>query len=1057
MPAQNYYFVVYNTFTSSKDTFVQKKICLILQAWEERAQGSRVTHESVSGVFGNTRHWSSSNFRNYLLYLVTKMDGDLGLVHLNAFPASRLAAAGQTFAFVAVPDDKGRPQARLVSAAGRHAVMYAHNDSDGGSCSFLDLNHRAEEALSLVSDPSGRLIAVCERRSQSSSAAVAPPSSSASGGPGSGSGGSGTAGDGDAVAQLSVYHASSRECLRTMTFRVPRAAFGGDAAARASFGFLQAEFSGDAASTYLAAYAAAPGGACGHIVLFKWRSATAVAVHALGAGVRVSRLRVSPHGVARADGSLAPLSTLQLSVSGPGLCRSLRVTQEGDMAEAPLLHPTREAAADFVDHCWLRAGPPPVVTAGAAAAGLDTSASGSPAAAGGVGGDHDDVTGEGSGGGSALGANKRAWGVSVARERRLAAITADGHVYIIAKADSSSAGPGTSNSSSSSGGGPIISKTVSAPSSSSLAGTAVGVAVAEIWELKTVMRIALPSVVVQAQTAALQALPGGVGSTLADAGLGWGLHDGKQSATGHRHHSRDPAGAGAASASSLRPGGGGRASGMPLAAASGAGADSLQLQAAAAARETLASSGPAAASVLALKAGILATAGSETLVLHGIVPTGRGFVVAGSHGLVAVFERADTASGARMKGMAAAVMAAAAGTAASTASRSASGIGGITEPRPGAGAAGASGTAASESESVGTLLPGTSDPFVCVRALLAAGGLTIRSVSLSLNDDVAALLTLQRGLCTLDLAAAELDDGLDSGSSSSSSAAAAGLGASNNTSAIVLPPAAGSIRLGVSLSPVLGAGTHTRAVSHLSLSVAQPRMLTCAADGTIRLWDYQDARCETVLHTSSAEAGAGGNGGGGGAGSGAALAERLKASVGLSSLSVPGSKTGSKGASTSGPGAAPGSPQGTDTGAGAPTDILAAARADANDALSVSMHPSGLMAAAGFRERVVVYNACAASLVMWQSVTLRGAYCVAYSLGGAYLAVSAGAVLHIYSAWNMAPLLVLAGHTSQIRDIAWAANDSCIASVGDDGGVLLWSIRSEYGNPRPSPSRIRYA
>lgn len=940
------------------------------------------------------------------------MEGDLGLVHLNAFPASRLAAAGQTFAFAAVPDDKGRPQARLVSAAGRHAVVYAHNDSDGGTCSFLDLNHRAEEALSLAGDPSGRLIAVCERRSQSSSSSGAATGATAgtAAGATTGAGASATS-EGDAVAQLSVYHASSRECLRTMTFRVPRAAFGGDAAARAAFGFLQAEFSGDAASTYLVAYAAAPGGACGHIVLFKWRSATAVAVHALAAGVRVSRLRVSPHGVARADGSLAPLSTLQLSISGPGLCRSLRVTQEGGMAEAPLLHPTREAAADFVDHCWLRAGPPPVVTAGATAgAGLDAGASGDDA--GGEGG-------TGTGGGASLGGNKRAWAVSVARERRMAAITADGHVYIIAKADSSS-GPGA-GAGATGAGGPTISKSVAAPASSSLA----GVAVAEIWELKTVMRIALPSIVVKAQTAALQGLPGGAGSTLADAGLGWGLHDGKQSATGGRHL------AGAGGSGKL---GGGRAAGA------GGGEGS------AAAREALASSGPAGASVLALKAGILASAGSETLVLHGIAATGRGFVVAGSHGLIAVFERADTASGARMKGMAAAVMAAAAGSAAATSAASGAGLlGGHT-------GSSANGAAVAAADDVGTLLPATSDPFVCVRALLAEGGLTIRSMSLSLSDDVAALLTLQRGLCTIDLAAAELDDGLDA---SASSAAAAGLGAlrgasasssSSTTSSIVLPPAAGSIRLGVSLSPVLGAGTHTRAVSHLSLSVSQPRMLTCAADGTIRLWDYQDARCESVLHTSSAEAGAGGNSGGGGAGSGAALAERLKASVGLSSSSSP----------AGGKGAAPGSPMPMGGAAlsdpNAPTDILAAARADANDALSVTMHPSGLMAAAGFRERVVIYNACAASLALWTSVTLRGAYCVAYSTGGAYLAVSAGAVLHIYSAWTMAPLLVLAGHTSQIRDIAWAANDSCIASVGDDGGVLLWNLRSESTQP---PSQLR--
>jgi WD40 repeat protein len=818
-------------------------------------------------------------------------------------------------------------QNRLVLPAGQHIVVTAALE-ESGDCSFLDLHSRAAESLSMCPDPSGQLVAVCERLRED-------PASDLS-----------TAG----LAQISVYHSRSRECLRTLTFRLnaragaPAAplaggkeeggastALGGgdstaDAAAAAqarrlhrTFAFQQASFSGDAAATYLIAYAACAGGEHGTLVLYKWKSAKVVAVQALPAGVVLTRVRINPVSHLKPDGSPAPLSALQITATGPALCRSFRPTAEGGLREVPLLHPRREAGQVFVDHVWLRSS-----SAVASAAAGSGSAAGAPSRLDGTGGSSIALAG-------ALGGGSRR-----TRERRLVAITASGLIYVISKVESGSSGAFDAGAEGAADGpaappAPGVTPrlvSVQQPRGVPGEGGALGMPQAEVWELRNVLSVALPEHVLRSQVAAVQSLPGGVGASIADAGTGWGVGD--------------------------------RESANPLQ-----------------------SSGPAAANVLALKQGIIASSGLMQLQLHAVVATSRGFLVAGSHGLLAVYERADTPAGARVKAKAAAASAAQAGLAAAAAA------GGPKAAAAAALAGAAAGGEGHPGQSL-ALLPAASDPFVCVRALMVEGGLTLRTMSLAASEDTVAVLSLQKGVCTLNLSEAEEAGGEDDS----------------------------EIRMRVPLAPLLGGGTHTRAISYLAAAVSQPRLITAGADGTLRLWDYLEGRAEVLLHTSED----------GGNGSGSGLADRLKVAMGAT-LQDGGGSTAlvAKAASAAAPGV---------------TDILAAARADASDALCVAMHPSGLLVGAGYRDRMCLYNACATSLLPWRSLPLKNVTCMAFSHGGGLLALCAGFAVQVYSTFSCELVHSMAAHTGQVRDLCWAGNDMSLASVADDGGVLLWNMRT---------------
>ena len=110
----------------------------------------------------------------------------------------------------------------------------------------------------------------------------------------------------------------------------------------------------------------------------------------------LTRLTVNPSAHLRSDGSAAPQGSMQVVACGPGLLRAWRPTADGALIETPILHPKREAGEQFTDICWFR----------------------------------DKTLGAGGGSGDPYGAAAKR-----NRERRLAALTADGRVLLLVRSD----------------------------------------------------------------------------------------------------------------------------------------------------------------------------------------------------------------------------------------------------------------------------------------------------------------------------------------------------------------------------------------------------------------------------------------------------------------------------------------------------------------------------------------------------------------------------------------------------------------------------------------------
>ncbi|KAJ8609022.1 hypothetical protein CTAYLR_010681 [Chrysophaeum taylorii] len=124
--------------------------------------------------------------------------------------------------------------------------------------------------------------------------------------------------------------------------------------------------------------------------------------------------------------------------------------------------------------------------------------------------------------------------------------------------------------------------------------------------------------------------------------------------------------------------------------------------------------------------------------------------------------------------------------------------------------------------------------------------------------------------------------------------------------------------------------------------------------------------------------------------------------------------------------------------------------------LSVALHPSGLLAIAGFSDKVRLV-----SLLMDDVRTIRelpvikGCHDCSFAHGGHVFAVANHSVVQIFNTYTCETTANLRGHSSKILAIRWARNDRKLTTVGTDGLVLVWRVR-EGTKDTESSQRLSY-
>ncbi|CAL8317617.1 unnamed protein product [Gadus morhua 'NCC'] len=124
------------------------------------------------------------------------------------------------------------------------------------------------------------------------------------------------------------------------------------------------------------------------------------------------------------------------------------------------------------------------------------------------------------------------------------------------------------------------------------------------------------------------------------------------------------------------------------------------------------------------------------------------------------------------------------------------------------------------------------------------------------------------------------------------------------------------------------------------------------------------------------------------------------------------------------------------------TNVLELYKEFQEEALSVSLHPSGLFLLVGFTDKLRVMNLLIDDIRTVKELTLRGCPECVFSHGGHLFAAINGNVIHIYSVTTFDNMLTLKGHNGKVQAVAWSADDSRLVSCGTDGAVYEWNAHS---------------
>ena len=113
------------------------------------------------------------------------------------------------------------------------------------------------------------------------------------------------------------------------------------------------------------------------------------------------------------------------------------------------------------------------------------------------------------------------------------------------------------------------------------------------------------------------------------------------------------------------------------------------------------------------------------------------------------------------------------------------------------------------------------------------------------------------------------------------------------------------------------------------------------------------------------------------------------------------------------------------------------------EAYSIAIHPSGLHLVVGFQDKLRFMDILGDDIREQKSFLVRNCGEVKFSNGGHYFAAAHGNVINVYNTYTLQLISALRGHNGKIRALQWTDDDTRVLSVGMDGAVYEYVVKTE--------------
>lgn len=110
----------------------------------------------------------------------------------------------------------------------------------------------------------------------------------------------------------------------------------------------------------------------------------------------------------------------------------------------------------------------------------------------------------------------------------------------------------------------------------------------------------------------------------------------------------------------------------------------------------------------------------------------------------------------------------------------------------------------------------------------------------------------------------------------------------------------------------------------------------------------------------------------------------------------------------------------------------------AEEAYSISLHPSGLYILVGLSDKLRLMNVLIDDIREFKAFNIRSCKECQFSNGGHLFAAVHGNAIQIYSTTTFENVSNLKGHNGKVKQLIWSNDDSKLISCGMDGAVYEW-------------------
>ena len=109
---------------------------------------------------------------------------------------------------------------------------------------------------------------------------------------------------------------------------------------------------------------------------------------------------------------------------------------------------------------------------------------------------------------------------------------------------------------------------------------------------------------------------------------------------------------------------------------------------------------------------------------------------------------------------------------------------------------------------------------------------------------------------------------------------------------------------------------------------------------------------------------------------------------------------------------------------------------------SIAFHPSGLYVVVGFTDKLRLMSLLMDDMRVIKEISVKACRECRFSNGGNLFAAVNQTAVQIFDTYTCATRMQLRAHQQAVRSIIWTDKDRKIVTVGKDGNVYLWNVRT---------------